>query len=172
MRTNLAPLLLMAPILIAGCAEEAEQEDMAPAVDLAIERAAVTAVVDRFPQIMEEEDLELLAQTFANDSNLMVFGTDAAERWIGYDALLESIQIQFASYEDTDVTVRDQMITVHSSGEVAWFSEVMDWTVTAGGEEVVLEGLRFTGVLEKRQGAWMFVQGHASVPVSGQAMQY
>jgi uncharacterized protein (TIGR02246 family) len=172
MRTHFRPLLLIAPILLAGCAEEVEQEEMAPAVDLVSERASVKAVVDRFPEIMEAEDLELLAQTFANDPNLMVFGTDAAERWIGYDALLESIQIQFASYEETDVTVRDQMITVHPSGEVAWFSEVMDWTVIAGGEEVALEGLRFTGVLEKRQGSWMFIQGHASVPVSGQAMQY
>ena len=55
---------------------------------------------------------------------------------------------------------------------MAWFSELLDWQVTAGGERVALEGMRFTGVLEKRNGNWMIVQMHVSVPVAGQAAEY
>ncbi len=172
MRTYIASLLVMAPILLAGCAQEVEQEEMTPPVDLVAEKAAAKVVLDLFPQIMMEENLELMAKAFAHDPNLLIFGTDAPERWVGYEALAASIEIQFASYEDTEIVTRDQLITMHSSGDVAWFSELLDWHVTAGGERVEIEGMRFTGVLEKRQGSWVFIQGHASVPVSGQAMEY
>ena len=70
------------------------------------------------------------------------------------------------------MAVRDQVIRVHSSGAVAWFSEVGDWAVTLAGEAVSLEGMRLTGVLEKREGSWVLVQFHASVPVAGQAIEY
>ena len=59
------------------------------------------------------------------------------------------------------------------AGTVAWFSEVLDVkVVVATGEAVELEGTRFTGVLEKRNGNWVLVQIHASVPVAGQAVEY
>ena len=32
--------------------------------------------------------------------------------------------------------------------------------------------LRFAGVLEKRNGNWVIVQIHASMPVEGQAVEY
>jgi ketosteroid isomerase-like protein len=132
----------------------------------------VKAVVDLFPQVMATEDVDLMGQIFAHDPDMVLFGTDAAERWVGWEAFRASVEVQFASYEDTEVVTRDQVVTVHTSGEVAWFSEVMDWHLTAGGEPVLLQGLRMTGVLEKRNGAWVFVQLHVSVPVSGQAVEY
>ena len=82
------------------------------------------------------------------------------------------MEIQFASYEDTEVTTRDQVIRVNSGGEAAWFSEVIDMNLTAGGEAVEVPGMRFTGVLEKRNGTWVIVQIHASMGVAGQVMEY
>ncbi|MFH1765046.1 MAG: nuclear transport factor 2 family protein [Gemmatimonadota bacterium] len=172
MKTCLASSLVIAAFLATGCAQEIEQEEVTAAVDLVAEKAAAKAVLDLFPQAMIDEDLELMGLIIAQDPNTMVIGTDAAERWVGYEAFRASLEIQFASYEDSEIVVRDQVITVSRSGEVAWFSELMDWRLTAGGEQVALEGLRMSGVLEKRDGAWVMVQAHASVPVAGQAMEY
>ena len=63
-------------------------------------------------------------------------------------------------------------MTVHSSGEIAWVREIADWHVSVGGERIEVNDMRITGVLEKRDGAWLIVQMHVSVPVSGQVVEY
>jgi ketosteroid isomerase-like protein len=99
-------------------------------------------------------------------------GTDAAERWVGYESFENSMKKQFESTEEGKGTSRERVITVHKSGEVAWWSELWDWKGKAQGQPFALEGTRLTGVLEKRNGNWVIVQLHASVPVSGQAVKY
>jgi ketosteroid isomerase-like protein len=86
--------------------------------------------------------------------------------------LKESLTKQFASFEKTKLTVKDQVIKVNPSGNVAWFSEVVDWDIVAQAQPTHIEGSRITGVLEKRNGNWVIVQFHISVPVSNQAVKY
>lgn len=118
------------------------------------------------------EDLELLSKIMAHDADMENLGTDAVKRWVGWEALKESIQKQFDSFEDSKISLKDQVIKVHNSGNVAWFSEVTEWSLVAQGQQVRIEGFRFTGVLEKRNSNRVIVQFHASVPVSGQAIHY
>ncbi|MBT8395442.1 MAG: nuclear transport factor 2 family protein [Gemmatimonadetes bacterium] len=162
-------LLVLTAVLAISCAAPPEE---APPVDLAAEEAAVRVVVDQFGEMWETEDVGLAAQIFSQGPDLLVYGTDAAEVWVGYDLFAASLEEQFASYEDTEVTTRDQVVTVHSSGEIAWMREIADWHVTVGGERMEVNDMRVTGVLEKRDGAWLFVQMHVSVPVSGQIVAY
>ncbi len=93
------------------------------------------------------------------------FGTSAGERIVGWNALKEMMQKQFETTETTNISISDQVIKLHDSGKVAWFSEIMDWEIVAGDQQVKLEGLRVTGVLEKREGNWVYVQLHYSIPV-------
>jgi len=141
-------------------------------VDIESELEEVNIVVDQLKQMLETEDIDLLSKIFAHDADMVSFGTDAAERIVGWEALKELMQKQFAAIEDSKLTVKDQVIEVNKYGKTAWFSEVVDWDVVAQGEPANLQGLRFTGVLEKRNGKWVIVQFHASVPVSGQAFEY
>jgi ketosteroid isomerase-like protein len=150
--------------LLSGCSEQEKNTEA--------EMPKVKEVVDSFTKTLETEDMVLFEKTFAQDEDMVSFGTDAAERWVGYATLKEAVQNQFDSFENTKMTVRDQVIEIHGSGEVAWFSEIADWDVTAMGEEVKIKNSRITGVLEKRGNDWVIVQFHASVPVSGQAAQY
>lgn len=162
-------LVAFLAVLGVSCAPPPEAP---PPVDLAAEQAAVAAVLDQFDQMWVNEDLDLLSRIFAHDPDMVNFGTDAAEIWVGYDALRASMVAQFEAYSNTQVTTHDRVIRVHGDGAVAWFSQLWDVQVETGGEAVVLEGMRCTGVLEKRDGAWLLVHIHASVPVSGQAMTY
>jgi ketosteroid isomerase-like protein len=127
--------------------------------------------VDMWQHMWEEEDLGLFDEAFSHDPDMIIFGTDAAEYWVGYEAARESIEMQFEAFADLEGTLRNQVVKVHESGEVAWFSEMMDMEVTAG-EELVEVTVWFSGVMEKRDGGWKIVQFHASVPVSGQAVEY
>lgn len=144
----------------------------APGVDIESEKEAVRAVLDQWRQMWDTEDMDAVSQLMAHDTDMVTFGTDAVERWVGWEALKESVQQHFDALENVKISASNQVIKVHESGQVAWFSLIMDWSLTAEGQLVTIDGLRLTGVLEKRNGNWVFVQFHASVPVAGQAAEY
>ena len=171
MKKSLGWLFFTASLLAAGCAPAAEVSEQAPAPDLTAEEAAARAVVDMWLQMWENEDVALFDEAFSHDPDMIIFGTDAAEYWVGYETARESIELQLGVFEDTQGSVRNQVVKVHESGEVAWFTEMMDMEVVSGDELVELT-VWFSGVLEKRNDGWKIVQFHASVPISGQAVEY
>ena len=156
-------LIAAACLAIYGCA---------PGVDIEAEKAQVQSVLDQWIQVVETENLELFSRIMAHDPDMVTFGTDAAERWVGWEALNESLQKQFESFETKGISIRDQVIKISELGNVAWFSEIGDWDLLAQGEPVSLKGMRFSGVLEKREGSWVIVQFHTSIPVAGQSVEY
>ena len=143
-----------------------------PKIDIETEKTKATTAVDQMIQALETEDMNLMAKIMAHDNDMVNFGTDAAERWFGWNALEESLKKQFASFDKTRLIVKDQVIKVNPSGNTAWFSEIVDWDVVADGQPTHIDGSRITGVLEKRNGTWLIVQFHVSVPVSSQAARY
>jgi len=171
MMKSLGSLFFTISLLAAGCTPASEPVKEAPPPDLTAEEAEARAVVDLWLRSWIEEDITLLDQAFAHDSDMVIFGTDEAEYWVGYDAARESLEFQLAIFEDIEGSVRNQVVKVHESGEVSWFSEMVDWEITSGEERVTLTAW-FSGVLEKRTDGWRIVQFHASVPVSGQAVEY
>ena len=129
------------------------------------EEVAVKTVVDQFAQAWETEDMTLFSRVMAHDADMVNFGTDAAEHFVGWEALRDAAGKMFPAFEKTKLTVKEQVIKIHSSGNAAWFSELVDWDLLVEGKPVH-QSCRFTGVLEKRKGKWIIVQFHNSVPVS------
>ena len=164
-------LLALTTVLAISCAAPPEPMDEAPPVDLVAEEAAVKAVLDLWLKLWVEEDISAFDQAFAHDSDMIIFGTDMAEYWVGYQTARESLELQLGVFEDTEGVLRNQDIKVHASGEVAWFTEMVDMTVTSGGDLYEMTGW-FSGIMEKRDEAWKIVQFHASKPVDGQAVAY
>lgn len=136
------------------------------------EMMEVKAVIDRFGRMWEDEDLSAFDEVVAHDDGMIVIGTDAAEYVVGFDAFRSAREQQYASYENVEFNIYNQSIKLSQSGDVAWFAETFDLFLIAGGEPVSLEGIRLTGVVEKRDGQWKVVQLHTSVPVQGQAAEY
>ncbi|MDZ4716701.1 MAG: nuclear transport factor 2 family protein [Cytophagales bacterium] len=136
-----------------------------PPVDMEAEVANVKAVVDQFEQFWETEDMELLSKIMANDASLNGFGSEASEIFKGWENFRSSAQQMLPAFENTKINVRDQVITVHPSGTMAWFSEQWDWDMLYNGEAATVSDMRLTGVLEKRNGKWIIVQFHNSEPV-------
>ena len=91
----------------------------------------------------------------------------------GFDAFREARQRQFAAFDNVEFEAAEQRIRLAESGDVAWFSETFDLFLISQNQQAVgLEGLRLTGVLERRDGRWQIVQLHTSLPVRGQAAEY
>jgi uncharacterized protein (TIGR02246 family) len=134
--------------------------------------AAVRAVLDTVVKAWETGDAALFASAMAHDGDMVAFGTDAAERFVGWDVLKASADKQFATYTGTKVAVKHRDIKVGAGGNAAWAAEVLDLSTRSGSEPVTVPGMRVTTVLEKRGGRWLIVHFHYSVPVAGQAIKY
>lgn len=144
----------------------------APQPDLDKEEAAVQAVLDRFVQAFETKDINLFTEIFSHDPEMVNFGTDEDEYWIGWEPWKASFQKQFDAYEKSDMNLRDVRIKVHGTGQAAWFSALMDVQIISQGQTFAYTGMRVTGVLEKKGESWILAQRHVSVPVKGQAVEY
>jgi len=62
----------------------------------------------------------------------------------------------------TGYEIRDLGIVISSTGNVAWFSAVVDDEGTFDGKPWGAKDIRWTGVLEIRGGKWVIVQQHMS----------
>ena len=161
---NLFPLSLVVAFLVLGACTQK--------VDIEAEKAKVKMVFEQLVQVSETKDNELLTKIYAHDPDMVNIGADSAEYVVGWEAMRDAMQKQSASFENMKISARNQVIKVHDSGKVAWVSIIWDVSLVAGGQPVSLKGVRFTGVLENRNGNWVIVQTHTSVPVSGQAAKY
>ncbi|MDA3860033.1 MAG: nuclear transport factor 2 family protein [Melioribacteraceae bacterium] len=155
MKKIIALLIGVFFMAISGCA---------PNVDINVEETKVKVVLDQLIKSSETKDMELTSKIYAHDSDMIIIGTDGGEYIVGWNALKDLLEKQFAGTESSKLSVKNQVIKVHDSGMVAWFSELIDWDITFEGKTDKMEGLRTTGVLEKRNGNWVIVQLHYSVP--------
>ena len=130
------------------------------------------ATIDKLWLSFKSGDVEMFSQVMSKDTDLVSFGTDDVERWQGWGALEESIKEQFASFSVLSIERKNKTIKYSQTGDTAWFSEVVDWEILSGGQKALLEGIRFTGILENRSGTWVIVQFHSSVGVAGQVIEY
>ena len=130
------------------------------------------ATIDKMWDSFQKGSVEMFSETMARDEDMISFGTDVAERWQGWVSLKQSIEKQFGSLEVLSIKRQNKTIKYSQLKDTAWFSEVVSWEVMNGGEKALIEGIRFTGVLEKRGTNWLIVQFHTSVGVAGQVIEY
>lgn len=149
-------------ILISAC-EQKEKQEKIPACD---EREAIANVLRNYVIAIEEERMDLVKKVWASEDDIVVFGTEGDEKLIGWESIEKALENQFINFDETYISVKDQIISVSESGKTAWFSEVINYNFIYEGNPNSFEGNRFTGVLEKRNGKWHIVQSHMSIPAS------
>jgi len=111
-----------------------------------------------------EKDFDLFFNTIANDSNFISvtpydrvkFGVDDVKNDTAFWA---SPNFKAVGHE-----IHDLRINFSKSGEVAWYYCVLDDYNTWQDQPANWEKVRWTGVLEKRNGRWRVVQQHYSWP--------
>ena len=168
-------LVVLVGALVGGCEPEpdATPEARQPSSEELIQaRVDAEEVIERFGRMWEDEDMSAFSRIIANDEDLVVIGTDAAEQIVGYREYERIRRRQFSSFENVEFDVRNRIIKVGADARSAWFAEEFDLLMLVQGSPVSLEGLRLTGGLEKRGDEWVIVQLHTSVPVPGQAAEY
>ena len=120
------------------------------------------AVVRQAVLANERRDFEGLAQLFLKDPDIVSYGI-AGLKFVGWTQLEEVLQSEFQEVSRLEIVIKD--LKVWTRGEVAWFVMELDYTRILPDppkEKRMLLKLRETGVLEKRDGRWLFHSWHES----------
>jgi len=154
--------VILAGILMTGCQQM--QNDKKATVDLDLEKEKVELVLEKYVLANEKQDIEYVHEIWAESPDIVVIGTNSDEKLVGWESIREVMQRQFDSFQDTYISVHEQVIEINETGNTAWFSEFLNYNYIYQDEAKQYEGLRFTGVLEKIDGEWYIVQSHMSIP--------
>ena len=115
-------LVLTASLLLIFCS-------CAPKADVQADKAAVRAIVDSLVIATETNNVDLMARIFSHRPDNVFFGTDSAERFVGYESFIEAAKRQVASVEPGGkMTLRDVVVGISPDGDAAWVSYLADWS--------------------------------------------
>lgn len=136
-----------------------------PEVDVAAEEQKVRGIMQEINAAWESEDIEVFSKLVAHDADMVSFGADVNDRWVGWEGLEEGLSQQFEVFSNTKVTPRHVDVKVSDTGRVAWLAQAMGISTEFLDMQITLEA-RITAVFEKRDTGWLLVQFHYSVPMS------
>ena len=117
----------------------------------------------------KNSSLEQAKNTFSDDAILI--GTDEAEYLSGWSEIEPSIVGQLA-IKNPNFKTRDLNIIMSDGGDMASYTQLLDFTFTVGEESGEIKNVRNSGVVKKINGEWKVVQIHWSIGVQGQAVVY
>jgi len=124
-------------------------------------KAEILEVMKLFSEAYTERDLEKFTALFAPEEDLEYIGTGADERRKGTRGLI--IQVQRDWEQSQEVVFKFIDPVVFHTGSVAWLVTDCLGKITINNSEVVLP-LRYTMIMEKREGKWLIVHLHTSMP--------
>ena len=113
-----------------------------------------------------KRDLNGVLAFWAPDPDVLMIGSGADEKSVGLNQFTKSLMRDWNQSEKASINFKD--IAVSAAGAVAWFATDVTFSGQINEEKFDLPG-RLTGVMEKRDGEWLLVQMHFSVPSSEQA---
>ncbi|MCJ7485412.1 MAG: nuclear transport factor 2 family protein [Candidatus Aminicenantes bacterium] len=152
--------LLCSPSIagVEGCAAPPEQASPQD------EKAVIAKVIKDSICWALTKDRALADSTMAQDEDLFYFWTGSTHTVTGW----KQDQKTFETFMDprfkaVRTEVHDLRVHYSRSGDVAWYSATLDDVVEWEGKRGGGEDIRWTGVLEKRDGKWLIVQMHASL---------
>ncbi len=111
------------------------------------------------------KDKDLALNTLSQDEELLIINPDSSIT-VGFQAQKRKVETIFMSdrFKVTDFAIRDLRIGISKMGDAAWYFCYLDDHCLWDGRPVGWDNVRWTGVLEKRDGKWVVVQMHFSFP--------
>ena len=127
--------------------------------------AEVMVVCNQVKEAFSNRDLNSIPKLFVPDPDLVFYGTGADEKGIGLEGIKADWERAFTQSDSSSMELT--WGSVSAAGLVAWAAFDGVARATIKGQEISFP-IRFTSVLEKRDGRWLIVQSHASTPSASQ----
>lgn len=145
-------LILVGVLVVAGAVPTVD----ALAGDQQVEndiKALLKAEADAFSR----KDLETLMTLWAPDDGVVFIDDTPEAPFVGPAKIREAYERDFKRF--TIKSTEFNRINISSRGDVAWFAAEITTVVEQPSKNFPLPG-RSSGVMEKRDGKWLFVQSH------------
>jgi len=112
------------------------------------------------------KDTTTLFRTFVPDSTLFIFSPDSVSTLTGFGSIRDLANNVWMTehFKALECNIRDMRIQFSQGGDVAWYSCYLDDISEWDGQRSGWQNVRWTGVLEKRDGQWLIMQMHFSYP--------
>jgi len=113
------------------------------------------------------KDTTALFNTFVPDSSLFIFSPDSASTLTGFQSIKDLANNVWMTdhFKALECNIRDLRINFSKGGDVAWYSCYLDDISEWDGRRSGWQNVRWTGVMEKREGKWQIMQMHFSFPI-------
>ena len=110
------------------------------------------------------KDTETLYRSLAQDERFFIFHPDSQSTIHGFEAFKGHVERVFMNeaFRATGFKIKELNIHLADSEKIAWFSCRLDDHYEWDSEPGSWIDVRWTGVLEKREGRWVIVQMHFS----------
>jgi ketosteroid isomerase-like protein len=133
----------------------------------------LTSVRQTMPNIykgFESLDADQLDTNFAHSPELVAFGTDWDEKFVGWDQYKDVHRVQFSALKSFKFEARE--LEVRLNHETAWASDRPHWEIETKNGEKVERDVRISAVLKKIGSDWKVVQWHVSVGLGKRLHEY
>jgi ketosteroid isomerase-like protein len=118
------------------------------------------------------KDRARLESIIAHDEDYFSYHPEGLDGVRGYQQFLRGFDIWMDDrFVATEFDVRNLRIHLAESGDVAWFSAILDDCYEWDGQPGCWRDTRWTGVLERRDGRWVVMQNHFSFAADQVARQ-
>ncbi len=124
-------------------------------------QSEVTQSLKGMFEAYKKKDLQGVLSFWAPDPDITIIGSGEDEKGVGIDQLSASLKRDWEQADITSIGVKDFRIS--AAGVVAWFSADLTFNFKIKAKESPLPG-RLTGVMEKLNGRWLWMQMHFSTP--------
>jgi hypothetical protein len=128
----------------------------------------VKQVLDELFEAHGKSDLKSFSNCFAQDENLVYMGTDFDEVWYDWQSFYHWMENEIGKWKGISINQKNTTITHSLDGKTAWYTQLIDNCPETKGDTLRIEGFRHSGVMENRNGKWLIVQSHLSVPYTSQ----
>lgn len=149
-------IVILGTALLAGCGPD-PSEMVKESRELA----------ERFSQAFNSEDLDAIMATYWNDPSLVSM-PPGQMILKGPDSVREDFKNFFDGTKVKSFTFKSQEFRAHGDVVISWGTFKLV-TAPSLGPEVSIEG-RYTDVTGERDGEWVYLLDHASLPINPKAL--
>jgi len=126
------------------------------------EQQIIKALHDAFGWALTK-DRALFESVFARDDDFFTYFPDSKSTVLGWQQFEKFLEEWMdPRSKATGYEIRNLRVVVSKTGDVAWFSAIVDDEGEFDGKPWGTKDIRWTGVLEKRSGRWKICQQHMS----------
>lgn len=150
--------LVLTILLLCSCQNIEKHEQL--------EKQVVDAIYKHIGWAIPDKKKDVVLKSIVPDTTFFIFNPDSAGTISGYSNFEKLVERFFMNprFKSIDFTIKNLRVNISESGTVAWFSCLLDDFGQWDGKPVNWRNVRWTGVLEKRNNAWLICQMHFSYP--------